>query len=104
MGQFVLVVYVPESHLEILKAALFNAGCGKMGKYSHCCWQVLGQGQFKPEADSNPTIGEVSQLTHVGEYRVECVLDSADFKSVKSALLIAHPYEVPAYHFYEVIV
>lgn len=35
---FKLSYYVPESHLEITKEAIFKAGAGKVGEYSKCCW------------------------------------------------------------------
>ena len=32
--------YVPESHLEAVKRAMFGAGAGKIGNYDSCCWQI----------------------------------------------------------------
>lgn len=40
-----LVVFVPETHVEALKDALFDAGAGRLGDYERCSWQALGQGQ-----------------------------------------------------------
>lgn len=45
-----LVFYVPESHCDGVKQAVFAAGAGRLGYYEHCTWQVLGQGQFHPTA------------------------------------------------------
>ena len=39
-----VVFYVPESHLESVKNAMFEAGAGKLGNYQQCCWQTKGQG------------------------------------------------------------
>jgi hypothetical protein len=39
--------YVPETHIDIVKDAVFAAGAGQIGNYEHCAWQVLGQGQFR---------------------------------------------------------
>ena len=50
--------YVPETHLEIVKDALFQAGAGKIGHYDHCCWQTKGTGQFRPLDSSSPHIGK----------------------------------------------
>ncbi len=47
--------YVPESHLEKVKEALFATGAGRIGDYDHCCWQTRGTGQFRPLA-SRPAI------------------------------------------------
>ena len=94
---FSLVVYVPESHLEIVKKALFEAGAGQLGNYNHCCWQVLGQGQFKPNKKSSPFIGSADELSQLEEYRIECLCPRQIIKSVLAALEKAHPYETPAY-------
>lgn len=92
-----LTVYIPDSHLEPVKAALFAAGAGRIGDYDGCAWQVLGQGQFRPLAGANPFIGEGGQLSVVPEWRVEMVLDEAVLTAVIAALKTAHPYETPAY-------
>lgn len=92
-----LCFYVPESHLETVKAALFLAGAGRIGNYDSCCWQVLGQGQFRPLAGSNPTLGEQGALEVVSEYKVEMVLDDSLLPAVIAALQKSHPYEEPAY-------
>ena len=94
---FKLVYFVPESHLEATKSALFSAGAGQLQGYSHCCWQVKGMGQFMPSLISNPTIGQAEQLTQLEEYRVELLVAPSLIQSVVQALKIAHPYEVPAF-------
>lgn len=91
-----LVYFVPESHLEVSKDAVFSAGAGAMGKYRHCCWQTLGQGQFLPEVGSKPYIGRRDELSVVPEYRVETVCCEQDLAKVIASLKEAHPYEEPA--------
>lgn len=92
-----LCVYIPASHLEDVKGAMFGAGAGKIGDYDHCCWQVLGEGQFRPRAGSQPHIGEQDKLEAVSEYKVELVCDDACIQPVLAAMKRAHPYEEPAY-------
>ncbi|MCC4275468.1 YqfO family protein [Marinomonas communis] len=94
-----LVFYVPETHLEIVKEAVFAAGAGKIGEYEACCWQVKGQGQFRPSDMANPFIGQSGLLETVDEYRVEMVLLKEFKDKVVSALKLSHPYEEVAYHF-----
>jgi hypothetical protein len=91
-----LVFFVPESHLEQVKAAVFAAGAGAIGDYDQCCWQVAGTGQFRPLAGSNPFIGQAQHLEQLTEYRVEMVCDDARIKTAVAALRAAHPYEEPA--------
>lgn len=92
-----LAFYVPESHLEAVKDALFAAGAGRIGDYDSCCWQVLGQGQFRALDGSNPFIGQHGVVEVVDEYRVEMVCEPACINAAVKALLAAHPYETPAW-------
>ncbi len=89
--------FVPESHLESVKLALFMAGAGKIGQYDCCAWQVKGQGQFRALEGSTPFLGEQDSLEVLEEYRVEMVCDDEHIREVIQALLTAHPYETPAY-------
>lgn len=92
-----ITFYVPESHLEPVKAALFEAGAGRIGAYEACAWQVKGQGQFRPLPGSNPFVGKTGQVEQVDEYKVELVCDDASIQRAVAALREAHPYEEPAY-------
>jgi len=92
-----ITFYVPESHLELVKAALFAAGAGCVGHYEACAWQVKGQGQFRPLAGSKPFIGACDVLEVVDEYRVELVCETAGIDVAIAALKQSHPYEEPAY-------
>lgn len=94
---YTLTFYVPESHLEAVKNAVFAAGAGAIGDYQNCCWQVLGQGQFEPMVGSQPFIGAQGRRETVAEWRVELVVDAAYVNPVIAALKAAHPYEEPAY-------
>lgn len=89
--------YVPESHLEQVKNAMFDAGAGRVGAYEHCAWQTAGQGQFKPLAGSSPHLGEQGKVETVAEYKVELVCEKPQLQAVVAALLAAHPYEAVAY-------
>ncbi len=94
---FKIIFYTPESHLEIVKNAMFAAGAGKIGNYSHCAWQTLGEGQFLPLTDSHAYIGEQGKLEKVQEYKVEMISDPTHIQQVIEALKSTHPYEQPAY-------
>jgi len=96
-----LVFYVPETHCEVVKLALFNAGAGTIGDYDQCAWQVLGQGQFRPLKNSDAFIGTVDKLEKLPEYRVEMVCANEHIKAVLVALIASHPYEEPAYQVLE---
>jgi hypothetical protein len=92
-----LCFFVPQSHLEQVKLAVFAAGAGKIGDYDRCCWQVLGHGQFRPLEGSHPFIGSRDEVEIVEEYRVEMVCETSLIGDVVAALFNSHPYEEPAY-------
>lgn len=98
------VAYIPETALEQVKTALFEAGAGRLGHYSHCCWQVLGVGQFRPLDGANPAIGTIDQLESVAEWRVEMVAGCDELPKVIEAYKATHPYEMPAYDVYQMVV
>lgn len=92
-----LTVYVPTTHLDAVKDAIFAAGAGRVGHYDRCAWQVLGEGQFRPCEGAHPFLGAVGIEERVPEYKVETVLAERDLALVLKALKAAHPYETPAY-------
>ncbi len=95
-------VFVPETHIESVKNAMFNAGAGRLGQYDCCAWQTLGQGQFRPQKNSNPFIGETGKVELVKEYKLEMVCHEKQIKQALQALIKAHPYEEPAYSVIEI--
>ena len=100
---YILVTYIPPSHLEVVKAALFSAGAGKISAYDQCCFQILGEGQFRPLEGSTPYIGTRDELARGAEWRLELAVEDSVVNAVLTALLESHPYEVPAYHLIPVV-
>lgn len=91
------VVFVPTSDAATVRDALFDAGAGRIGDYSHCSWSVPGTGQFLPHDGAVPAIGEVGTVEQVAEDRVEVIAPSRRRAAILSALRAAHPYEEPAF-------
>lgn len=92
-----LAFFVPASHVEVVKAAVFAAGGGRIGDYDHCAWQTLGQGQFRPLDGSQPFLGQTGQVEVVEEWKVELVVVDDLIAQAVAALKQSHPYETPAY-------
>lgn len=92
-----ICVFIPPSHLTEVKQALFDAGAGHIGDYDCCSWQTRGQGQFRPNANSQPFIGTVGNIETVDEYRLELVCDDQYIHDAIASMKQAHPYEEPAY-------
>jgi hypothetical protein len=92
-----LAFFVPSSHVDVVKAAVFAAGGGRIGDYDHCAWQTLGHGQFRPLDGSQPFLGQTGQVEVVEEWKVELVVADDLIAQVVAALRQSHPYETPAY-------
>jgi hypothetical protein len=93
-------VYVPTSAADAVRSALFAAGCGNIGNYDSCSYNVDGFGTFKANEGCNPFCGEVGELHREQEVRIETVLPAYLKNKVIAALLKAHPYEEPAFDIY----
>lgn len=91
------VVFVPATDAEALRTALFEAGAGQIGDYSHCSWSVTGTGQFLPHVGASPAIGAVGAVERVTEDRVEVIAPARIRGRVLAAMRAAHPYEEPAF-------
>ena len=94
--------YVPATHLEEVKNAVFDAGGGKLGNYDNCCWQSEGTGQFRPCPGSRPFIGTQGAVEQVLEFKVEFICGGGCLPQVIAALKKAHPYETPAFQYWPV--
>lgn len=93
-----IYTYLPESHVEVVKSALFEAGAGTIGLYAECSFGTIGTGSFMPLTGSDPFIGTAGgQREQVAEVKVELIFPSYRKREVLKALLSAHPYEEVAY-------
>lgn len=96
-----LVSFVPSAHLESVRNALFDAGCGKIGNYDSCSYSSSGEGTFRALEGANPFVGNINSLHHEKEEKLEVVFHSYMKNRVIQVLLDAHPYETPAYDIVE---
>ena len=92
-----LSFFVPKTHKEEVKEALFDMGAGKYAHYDRCSWEVLGRGQYRALPGANPFIGEVQRVEIVKEYKVEMICSDDIIKKVVIRLKEVHPYEEVAY-------
>lgn len=91
------VVFVPHDHAGAVGEAIFAAGGGQIGDYSHCSWSVTGTGQFLPHDGATPAIGTVGTVERVAEDRVEVIAPARLRGRILAAMRAAHPYEEPAF-------
>jgi dinuclear metal center YbgI/SA1388 family protein len=101
-ADYKLHAFVPEEACEKVSRALFDAGAGKIGKYSSCSFRSAGTGTFFGEAGANPKIGSAGKLEEVAELHLETVVPAKRVADVVRALRASHPYEEPAFDFIRV--
>jgi len=92
-----LTVFVPVDAAAPVRAALAEAGAGRIGDYDCASFSSPGEGRFRPLEGAQPTIGTVGEIQTVPEMRIEVVLARHLRSQVVGAMLAAHPYEEPAY-------
>ena len=95
-----LVVFIPESHLEQVAAAVFEAGGGNIGinsRYTQCSFRTSGTGTFFGDDSTSPAVGRKGQLEFVPEIRFETIVPRSHLEPVVTALRASHPYEEPAF-------
>lgn len=92
-----LVTYIPVSHSDSVRNALFKAGAGDIGNYSECSFTVSGTGTYKANTDAHPFKGEKGSRHKEPEERIEVILPEWNQPAVLKAMRTAHPYEEIAY-------
>jgi len=95
-----LVTYIPASHFEQVRQAVFEAGAGHIGNYDSCGFSVEGKGTFHALDGARPFAGQHGTIHIETELRFETVFSSRFNQQIVTALLNSHPYEEPAYDIY----
>lgn len=95
-----IVVFVPESHADIVREAMGKVGAGKIGNYNYCSFSSKGVGRFKPEKGAKPNIGEVGKFESVAEEKIEAVCEREKLREIVKAIKKVHPYEEVALDVY----
>ncbi len=95
--QYKVITFIPHEAVNQVAEALYAAGAGAIGQYSHCGFMAEGVGTFLPLDGANPAIGQRGTLERVEEIRLETVVAADKTAAVIAALRTAHPYETPAF-------
>ncbi|MFZ1332671.1 MAG: Nif3-like dinuclear metal center hexameric protein [Flavobacteriales bacterium] len=92
-----LSVFVPHSHAEQVRMAMFSSGAGHVGDYDECSFNVEGIGTFRGLEGTEPYLGVKGERHSEAETRVEVIYPVFKERSIISTMRAAHPYEVVAY-------
>lgn len=97
-----LVVFVPRSHVEAVRKALFESGAGAIGNYDECSYNTAGYGTFRPLEGSQPVIGQVGVQERVEETKIEVIFPAYLERKIIVSMLSTHPYEEVAYDVFSI--
>lgn len=92
-----LTTYVPQAEADALRTALFKAGAGQIGNYSHCSFNVDGTGTFNGNSNSNPTKGNKGETHYEAETKITVTFAKHLRPKILKALFTTHSYEEVAY-------
>ncbi len=92
-----LVVFIPIKSAAKVSNAIFAAGAGAIGNYSHCSFQTQGTGTFLPLEGAKLAIGKKGKVEKVVEVRFETIVPAEKLDDCIAAMKKAHPYETPAF-------
>ena len=96
-----IVVFVPNNSVDKICEAMYASGAGDYGKYKDCTFSSQGIGTFTPQKGAKPTVGKIGKNIYLEEVRIEMICNPNATENVLSAMMKAHPYELPAYDVFE---
>jgi len=92
-----LTTFVPIENAEKLRNALFNAGAGNIGNYDRCSFNIDGEGTYRGNQNSNPSIGKKGENHTENETQISVLYESKNETTILASLQKNHPYEEVSY-------
>ncbi len=88
-----VVVYVPQTHFEVVRDKMIVWNPCQVGNYSGCTFATAGEGTFCPEANAKPFVGTQGELEKVQEMKLEFMTYQDALGEMLKVLQDVHPYE-----------
>ena len=88
-------IFIPESHLPALQAALQSVDAGHIGQYDSCLSYSRVTGCWRPLEGTNPYIGRENEISEEPEIKVEVTCRTERVDQTVQAVKAVHPYEEP---------
>jgi len=92
-----VVTFVPHSHAEVVREAMFAAGGGHIGAYDQCSFSHGGEGTFRAGAGTTPYVGSLGEQHREAETRIEMVVERWNLGRIVASMKRVHPYEEVAH-------
>ena len=92
-----LTTFIPLENAEKLRNALFNAVAGNIGNYDRCSFNIDGEGTYRGNQNSNPSIGKKGENHTENETQISVIYESKNETTILASLQKNHPYEEVSY-------
>lgn len=90
-----LEIFIPDSHFQALRQALWSVDTGHIGRYDRCMSWSQVNSCWRPLDGTTPYNGTVGELCQAQELKVEVCCVAQRLQETLSAIKAAHPYEEP---------
>lgn len=90
-----LEIFLPESHLEAVREALWSVDAGHIGRYDRCLSYSPVTSCWRPLSGTRPYLGEEGALCTQRELKIEVTCRLERLEETMAAVRRAHPYEEP---------
>ena len=95
MELYKLEIFLPESHFEAVRRALWSVDAGHIGQYDRCLSWSRVQSCWRPLAGADPYDGTPGELSQAEEIKIEVCCQAPRLAETLKAIKAAHPYEEP---------
>jgi len=95
MELYKLEIFLPESHFEAVRQALWSVDAGHIGQYDHCLSWSRVQSCWRPLEGAAPYDGAPGELSQAEEIKIEVCCQASRLAETLKAIKAAHPYEEP---------
>lgn len=90
-----LEIFLPESHFQAVRQALWSVDAGHIGNYDRCLSWSQVNSCWRPLEGTHPFDGEENVLSQTQELKIEVCCTAERLNETLAAVKAAHPYEEP---------
>ena len=90
-----LEIFLPPTHLEVLRRALWEVDAGHIGQYDHCLSYSPVTSCWRPLEGTKPYSGTPGEESRELELKVEVTCRLENLEKTWQAIKRVHPYEEP---------
>jgi len=90
-----LEIFIPASHLEVIKATLQKVDAGNIGNYDSCLTYSTVKSTWRPLDGAKPYIGPPGAVSEEEEIKVEVNVKCDRLNETVATIRRVHPYEEP---------